>query len=250
MQFHQKLLSKLITCHNILPDTPLRPDEIQRISKSSIPNLITVSLDKKQLQKYQLPKTNKNISALRQERKKQYDLVCILIENISEETKVQKTIALQGLEPSLLYKLKSLSYSQIIEMINSTDEDFILVKVDQKLLEMAVMSCVKQNKLKSIIESLIKAGATKKFMFDEYAVTPNKYRFYRKAFDLDEAYGRPRMLTEEESYKVYDIWKQNQHMRTGERYLQIHRKINAGSKKTINIRNIATAIVEIQEIRA
>ena len=115
---------------------------------------------------------------------------------------------------------------------------------------MAVMSCVKQNKLNCIIENLIKAGATKKFMFDEYAVTPHKYQFYRKAFNLDKAYGRPRMLTEEESYKVYEIWEQTKHMKTGERYLQIHRTINAETKKTINIRNIATAVIEIQEMRA
>lgn len=239
MDFNQAVLRSILTGadYSLLH---LRPNDIFKISKSKSPKLIRITIATEQIDKF-VPRKLTKSPIISSSRIQQYNLVCVLLNSINNSDNKQA----YSLTPNQEHKLQSLSYSDLIDFVNTSDSNIITTTVNQHLLEMAVFSCKQQNKKNKTIEQLIKAGATKKLMYDEYGLSPKRYKFLRNAFQLDKAFGRPRHLSEQESLKVYEVWLENKSKSLGDVYLIIHEQLKEVFKKDINIRNIATAIDEI-----
>jgi len=224
----------------------LRPDQVLVISKVTNNKIIEITINGSHIDHY-APTNTQPTPVLKSNKKEQYELICLLASSLGEAKQKAEDNEIDSLSAAQKHKLKSLSYSQLINLVNTATNNIVDLYIHTKSLEMAIFVCKQQNKKNQIIEKLIRAGATKKFMYMEYAVTPQKYKFLRSAFNLDKAFGRPRILSEQECHKVYDIWQKNKGYKIGEIYLKIHEEINKGLNKSINIRNIATAIDQIME---
>lgn len=235
MEFEQKILYFLLA-EGKYRDSRLRPDDIKKISTIRSCNLIEFEINSSPIGAFQADKCASQ--ALMAERKEQYAFICLLSELDDE-----KALGF-ALSPKEIVKLRSLSYNDIVQLTNSLDENVVSVNVNVKRLDMAIHQRLKRNKRQALIEELVKAGATKLFMSEKYMLHPKKYTFLRNAYQLVNAVGRPRILTEQESHAVYELWLIHSSLPVGEAYLKIFKEINKGAAKQINIRNIALAVRE------
>lgn len=222
----------------------LRPDQVLVISRVNNNRIINITINAELIDYYQVRKFKKT-PVLKANKIEQYRHICILASSLEDPDQKTQDEHINLLTIKQKHKLKSLSYVQLIHLVNSATKNIIELKVQATELEFALYISDRQNLTNQKIEKLIKAGATKRFMNIEYGVTPQKYKYLRSAFNLEKAFGRPRILSELETHEVYDIWQKNRHEKIGEIYLIIHEEMNEGLRKNINIRNIATAIDQI-----
>lgn len=243
MNFKQKVLSHLLTTAQY-SHLNLRPDQVLVISRVKNNKIINITINAKSIDYYRV-KNFKKTPVLKSNKIEQYQLVCLLAGSLENPNQKTHDEDINLLTIKQKHKLKSLSYAQLIHLVNTTAVNIIELNVHTRALKLALYISNRQNEKDKKIEKLINAGATKRFMNQEYGVTPQQYKFLRTAFSLDKAFGRPRILSELESHKVYNIWQKNRHEKIGEIYLIIHEEMNEGLQKNINIRNIATAIDQI-----
>ena len=237
MDLKQQVIRQILNAQH---QTDLRPSEILTISKLKL-DLISIHLNEKPITEYVI---NENITdpVLNTSKQEQYKLICFLINELENNKESQFNSLLN---PTNIHKILTLSCRQLTHLVNNASEDIIHIKINHQNFQIAKILMVKKRNLKFLIDALIKAGATKKFMNQEYGLSPKRYKFLRSAFQLDNAFGRPRVLTIQESHLVYQIWQNHLDISIGERYLKVFNEINQGAHKKIYIRNIATAVDEI-----
>ena len=238
MDFKQHVLQHFLT-DKFSEKYKLRPTEIQKISRNSILDIITVEVGTEVIDAYE-PETKEAYEPLRSNKKEQYSLIVILTKCLAEN------IENIDLSPKHIHKLLDLSYRQLIQLSNQSESDLIKVSIDEFRLSHVIEFRRKADLKTKEIEKLVRYGASKRFMAEEYNLSPKQFMFLKNAFEIDKVFGRPKNLTEQQSHAVYEIWKKNQHMKIGQAYICIYEELERFYKKPINVRNIATAIEELE----
>lgn len=238
MDFEKKLLSYLLT-EGKYKNCDLRPRDIQLITSPTTYPALTVSINAAAIDVFEAPiQSEKTLIELKKE---QYHFLCLL-----SEITDQKATTL-GVTPAQITKLRALSYKDIAMLCNGLKEDIVKINIDQVILDIVIYKSTHLNIEQEIIENLVKAGATKRFMYDHFQVKPKKYKFLREAFKITGT-GRPRLLTEKESKEIYYLWQKRKIKPMGETYLDIYIQVNKSTNKQINIRSIASVVEEIVEL--
>jgi hypothetical protein len=235
MEFEQKVIHFLLA-EGEYRDSRLRPDDIKKISALRACKLINVEINSQPINAFQPHKND--AQSLLPERKAQYAFICFLSE-LDDEKALELTLS-----PKEIIKLRSLSYIDIVHLTNTLGNNIVKVSVNTRMLEMAIHQRQKSHKRQTLIEELVKAGASKLYMKEVYLLPPKKYKFLRNAYQLEKAFGRPRLLSDEEALAVYNLWLKHSPLPEGEAYLEIYKEINSISEKQINIRNIVKAVQE------
>ncbi|MBL4636200.1 MAG: DUF2857 family protein [Kofleriaceae bacterium] len=237
MDLKQQVIRQIL---NSQQQVDLRPNEIVTISKLKL-DLINIEFNEKPIDQF-ISDQSVVEPILLESTREQYRLICFLVDELEHHKDSQSK---KHLSDTNIHKLLTLSCRQLTDLVNNAPEDIVTIKINHQNFKIAKLLMQKKRSHKETIDSLIKAGATKRFMYDEYGLSPKKYKFLRNAFQLDNAFGRPRVLTITESHWVYQIWQNNLNLSIGERYLLIFNELNKNASKKIFIRNIATAVDEI-----